>query len=133
VIGLSGLILWFPKFFTLFLPGVALNLATIIHSEEALLATGFIFAFHFFHNHLRPENFPMDISVFTGKVPLERFKEERPAEYQRLVDEDKLNDVLTDPPTRTTRLWSNIFGATAYIIGLFLVVAIFYTLLRYKL
>jgi len=129
VIGLSGLMLWFPRFFTMFLPGVAINLAMIIHSEEALLATGFIFAFHFFHNHLRPENFPMDISMFTGKLPLERFKEEREAEYLRLVDEGKLETIFTEPPTRTTRLWSNVFGAITYIIGLFLVFAIFYTLL----
>ncbi|MBV9242993.1 MAG: hypothetical protein JO314_13395 [Acidobacteria bacterium] len=132
VIGFSGLMLWFPTFFGWFLPGVVLNLAMIIHSEEALLATGFIFAFHFFHNHLRPENFPMDISVFTGKIPLARFKEEREAEYQRLVDEGKLETIFTDPPTRKTRLWSNIFGATAYIVGLLLVVAIFYSLIVYR-
>ena len=57
-----------------FLPGWALNAAYIIHSDEALLATGFIFLFHFFHTHLRPEAFPMDPVIFTGSMPLERFK-----------------------------------------------------------
>jgi len=66
VIGLSGLILWFPEFFTLFLPGWTINVATIIHSEEALLATGFIFTIHFFNTHMRPEKFPMDRVVFTA-------------------------------------------------------------------
>ena len=47
MIGVSGLMLWYPDFFTQFLPGWALNAAYIIHSDEALLATGFIFLFHF--------------------------------------------------------------------------------------
>ena len=41
VIGSTGLTLWFPVFFTRFLPGSFINVATIIHSDEALLATGF--------------------------------------------------------------------------------------------
>ena len=86
MIGVSGLMLWFPDFFTKFLPGWALNAAYIIHSDEALLATGFIFLFHFFHTHLRPESFPMDPVIFTGSMPLHRFKEERPLEYQRMVE-----------------------------------------------
>jgi cytochrome b subunit of formate dehydrogenase len=132
VIGLSGLMLWFPTFFTYLLPGVVLNLAMIIHGEEALLATAFIFAFHFFHNHLRPENFPMDTVIFTGKMTLARFKEERSVEYERLVAENKLDAVLTSPPTRRQWLVSRVFGFAAYISGLILVVAIFYTLLTYR-
>ena len=131
VIGLSGLMLWFPNFFTAFLPGVVLNLAMIIHSEEALLATAFIFAFHFFHNHLRPENFPMDISIFTGRIRLSRFKEERAAEYERLVNEGQLDTVLTDPPSPRARLISTIFGFTAYIAGLIMVVLLFITFIKY--
>ncbi|QQS39723.1 MAG: hypothetical protein IPM63_10070 [Acidobacteriota bacterium] len=128
VIGLSGLVLWFPTFFTLFLPGEALNVAMIIHSEEALLATAFIFAFHFFHNHLRPENFPMDIVMFTGKVRLSWFKEERRAEYDRLVEEGKLDSIIVPPPSLRFRVLARIFGFIAYFTGLFLVIAIFVTL-----
>ena len=54
IIGSTGLTLWFPVFFTRILPGQFLNVATIIHSDEALLATGFIFTVHFFNTHLRP-------------------------------------------------------------------------------
>ena len=61
VIGSTGLMLWFPELFTRFLPGWLINVATIIHTDEALLATGFIFTVHFFNTHLRPEKFPMDI------------------------------------------------------------------------
>src|SRR6185436_8446839 len=117
VIGLSGLMLWFPTVFTMLLPGVVLNLAMIIHGEEALLATAFIFAFHFFHNHLRPENFPMDTVIFTGKVTLTRFKDERAVEYERLVSEGKLDTILTGPPSASALIVSKIFGFAAYISG----------------
>ena len=99
MIGLTGLVLWFPGAFTKVLPGWALNAAYIAHSDEALLATGFIFLFHFFHTHLRPESFPMDPVVFTGRMPLERFKEERPLEYQRLVASGELDKLIVPAPT----------------------------------
>ena len=40
IIGSSGLVMWFPAFFTRFLPGWIINIALIIHSDEALLAAG---------------------------------------------------------------------------------------------
>ncbi len=132
VIGLSGLMLWFPNFFTLFLPGSVLNIAMIVHSEEALLATAFIFAFHFFHNHLRPENFPMDIVMFTGKMRMSWFKEERPVEYERMVADGTLDSIIVPPPSLKFRVFARIFGFIAYFIGLFLVIAIFITLFTVK-
>jgi cytochrome b subunit of formate dehydrogenase len=125
MIGVSGLILWFPGFFTQLLPGWALNAAYIIHSDEALLATGFIFLFHFFHTHLRPESFPMDPVIFTGSMPLHRFKEERPIEYQRLVDSGTLEQHFVAPPTKTHIQVVHVFGFAAVAIGIWLAVLIF--------
>ncbi len=132
VIGLSGLMLWFPGFFSSFLPGEVLNIAMIVHSEEALLATAFIFAFHFFHNHLRPENFPMDLVMFTGRVRLSWFKEERPLEYERHVADGTLDDIIVPPPSKSFRAVARVFGFAAYFLGLFLVIAIFVTLFTVK-
>ena len=128
IIGGSGLMLWFPEFFTLFLPGWTINAAHVIHSDEALLATGFIFVFHFFHTHLRPESFPMDPVVFTGRMPLEKFKEERPREYNRMVEKGTLEKALCDPPTREEMSWIVVFGFSALTIGLALAVGIFWAL-----
>ena len=36
IIGSTGLILWFPNLFCLFLPGVTLNIAKVIHSTQAV-------------------------------------------------------------------------------------------------
>jgi cytochrome b subunit of formate dehydrogenase len=127
MIGLSGLMLWFPRAVTSFLPGTALNVAYIIHSDEALLATGFIFFFHFFHTHLRPEAFPMDLVMFLGRMPLERFKEERPAEYQHLVESGELEKYFEDPPSERAIRRSRWVGFTTLtlgvILGIFLIIA----------
>ncbi|CZE47027.1 rhodanese-like domain-containing protein [Campylobacter geochelonis] len=90
IIGLSGLILWFPVFFTKLLPGWMLNLSTIVHSDEALLATGFIFAVHFFNTHFRADRFPMDMVIFSGTLSEEEIKQERKPWYDRLVASGKL-------------------------------------------
>jgi cytochrome b subunit of formate dehydrogenase len=82
-IGGSGLMLWFPEFFGLFLPGWAFNIATIVHSDEALLATGFIFSVHFFNTHGRPEKFPMDFVIFNGQIAKEEMIEERGDQWKR--------------------------------------------------
>jgi cytochrome b subunit of formate dehydrogenase len=84
IIGASGLMLWFPEFFTRWIPGSLINVATIVHSDEALLAVGFIFTIHFFNTHLRPEAFPMDPVIFTGTVPLDVYKKDRPQAYADL-------------------------------------------------
>ena len=126
IIGASGLMLAAPVFFTRFLPGIALNVALVVHSEEALLATGFIFIFHFFHNHLRPEKFPIDVSILTGRVPLDRFKEERPLQYQQLVDEGRLEQSIVPAPSPLMTAISVIFGFAVVITGITLILLVIF-------
>lgn len=90
IIGFSGLILWFPKFFTLFLPGWIINIAMVVHSDEALLAAGFIFSFHFFNTHFRIEKFPMDTVIFSGRISKTEMLHERKRWYDRLVAAGRL-------------------------------------------
>jgi cytochrome b subunit of formate dehydrogenase len=128
VIGLTGLMLWFSEFFTLFLPGWFLNVATIIHSDEALLAVGFIFTVHFYNTHLRPEKFPMDIVVFTGRMPLEEFKRDKPAEYAALVKAGTLDQYLVPPQPAIVVRAIRIFGWCALTVGFSIVVWIIYAM-----
>jgi cytochrome b subunit of formate dehydrogenase len=118
VIGASGLTLWFPTFFTQFLPGWVLNAAFIIHSEEALLATGFIFTIHFFNEHLRPENFPFDEVIFTGTMSEHYLKEERQVWYERIKAQGKLEEIRRKPMKTFPRTLLYIFGFLALLIGL---------------
>ena len=129
VIGSTGLTLWFPQFFTQFLPGWVINIATIIHSDEALLATGFIFTVHFFNTHLRPEKFPMDIVIFSGRVPLEEYKIDRPGDYKKLRDSDKLEEQLVEPYPDFVIRGIRIFGWIALSLGFSIVVWIIYAMI----
>jgi len=124
VIGTTGLMLWFPEFFTRFLPGWIINVATIIHSDEALLATGFIFTVHFFNTHFRPDKFPMDTVIFTGRVPLEELKEDRPEEYRKIVASRDIKKNLVQPLPPVVVRGMKIFGSIALFIGLALIVLI---------
>lgn len=129
VIGSTGLILWFPELFTRVLPGWAVNVATIVHSDEALLAVGFIFTVHFFNTHFRPDKFPMDPVIFTGRVPLEELKHDKPREYEALRDSGRLEKLLVDPVPKRTERAMKVFGFVALGIGLTLIALIVYTVL----
>jgi cytochrome b subunit of formate dehydrogenase len=129
VIGATGLTLWFPIFFTRFLPGSFLNVATIIHSDEALLATGFIFTVHFFNTHLRPEKFPMDTTVFTGHMPLAELKRDKPLEYEALVASGKLEAHLEEPQPEIVVRTIRAFAWIALSIGFSIIVWIIYAML----
>jgi cytochrome b subunit of formate dehydrogenase len=128
VIGSTGLMLWFPEFFTLLFPGWLINVATIIHSDEALLAAGFIFTVHFFNTHLRPEKFPMDIVIFTGRMPIEDLREDKPAEYDALFKKGALEDNLVDPYPAIVIHTIRVFGWIALTIGFSIVIWIIYAM-----
>jgi len=129
IIGGSGLMLWFPTFFSEFLPGWVFNVATIVHGEEALLAVGFIFTVHFFNGHLRPEKFPMDLVVFTGRLPEHELKDERPLEYERLVNAGQLQSIAAPAPTQQAVLFSRLLGTFGLTLGIITILAIIYSAL----
>jgi cytochrome b subunit of formate dehydrogenase len=117
-IGLSGLMLWLPEYFTIFLPGWILNIATIVHSDEALLASGFIFTVHFFNTHFRPSKFPIDTVIFTGKIPKYELVEERPEQYKRMVAKKTLETYRKKYPSVWADLFSTVMGFAMLAIGL---------------
>ncbi len=130
VIGSSGLLLWFSEFFTrIGFPGWFINVATIIHSDEALLATGFIFTIHFFNTHFRPEKFPMDPVIFTGKVPLEELKEDRPREYRRAIRTRSIRRKLVEPPPKWLRRGAKIFGLSCLSAGIIIILLTIYSMI----
>jgi predicted CXXCH cytochrome family protein len=130
IIGVSGLMLWFPEFFTKFIPGWMINVATIIHSDEALLAVGFIFTIHFFNTHLRPEAFPMDAVIFTGVTPLEEYKKDRPLDYEKLKTSRLFGRrVFKKAISKRRRLMIQIFGFTFLVLGVMLIGLIVYSML----
>ncbi len=81
--GITGLVLWFPEWFSQWLPGYFINVALLLHLFEAVIAVAIKFVMHPIIAHLRPEVWPADTSIFTGRISLERMQRERPAQWER--------------------------------------------------
>ena len=128
-IGGSGILLWKPEWSSYIVPGWVLNIATVVHSEEALLAALFIFTVHFFNTHFVPEKFPMDRLIFTGTFSIDEMQREKPMQYDRLVDEKKLDDLKRRHPGIPLKLVSAIIGLGSLLLGLTLTVLFIYVLL----
>ncbi len=93
VVAATGLLLWFPEFFGRWLPGIAFNVATVIHSYNVMLLAALIVAYHFFDVHLRPGKFPLDGVMFTGRATYGYMKEEHP------LVADAMGDPATQAPS----------------------------------
>jgi cytochrome b subunit of formate dehydrogenase len=117
VIGLSGYAMWFAPFVARHIPGHLLNVALLIHGEEALLAVWFIFAIHFFNTHLRPGSFPMDMVIFTGKQTQVELEGKHADEYARLHAQGQLEAAQTGPPDASLIKLGRIAGAVAIATG----------------
>jgi hypothetical protein len=126
-IGGSGLLLWAPEWSSYLFPGWVLNVAALIHSEEALLAALFIFTVHFFNTHFIPDKFPMDRIIFTGTYTLEDLKEQRPLQYDRLLAAGGLEQMKRPYPGIFLKLVGAAFGLASLLLGLFLLGHIFWS------
>jgi cytochrome b subunit of formate dehydrogenase len=129
IIGSSGLVLWFPELFTRVLPGWSVNVVTIVHSDEALLATAFIFTVHFFNTNFRPDKFPIDTVMFTGRVSVDELRHDKPREYEALVADGGIERHHVDPLPAPAERVARAFGFTFLAIGLLLIAFILYSML----
>ncbi len=120
IIGFSGLVLWFPQLFSRLLPGWFINIAQVVHSDEALLAAGFIFTVHFFNTHFRFERFPMDTAIFSGRISKSEMLHERKRWYDRLATEGRLEQTAARDEWPRWRALARTFGFSAVGIGLVL-------------
>jgi len=85
IMGGSGLVLWFPEFWTQFIELDIVRIAYIAHSDEALLAFLAITCWHLYNVHLNPRHFPMNKVWYRGWLTREEMIEEHPLEYERIV------------------------------------------------
>ncbi len=81
--GITGLMKWFPEFFTGIFPGYFINIAAHFHFHEAVLAVMYIAVVHMSDTHLVPDIFPMEKTIFTGEIEKTRFMEDHPEEWKR--------------------------------------------------
>lgn len=133
LMGVAGLILWFPVAASRVLPGWSFNLALFVHGAEATLAIGFIFVVHFFNGHLRPGKFPMDLVIFTGTVSEAELRHERRGEFDRLMAAGGVEPLMVAPPASDTIRRGRLIGTAGLSIGIALIVLIIYAVLRQSL
>jgi thiosulfate reductase cytochrome b subunit len=125
MIGVSGLIMWYPETFTRVLPGWSINVALIIHSDEALLAAGCIFTFHFFNVHFRPDKFPMDRVMFSGRISKSELLNERRRLYDRWVADGELEEHRAGHEWDAWKKIALPAGFIAFLFGVALMVLIY--------
>lgn len=81
IMGISGLVIWFPIQFTRFLPGGVVPAAKLAHSTEAVVIAIFIIVWHVYHVHVER----MNLSMFTGRLSEEEMRTFHEKEYERLT------------------------------------------------
>jgi formate dehydrogenase gamma subunit len=81
LMGITGVIIWFPEQLTQFLPGEMVPAAKLAHSTEAVVAAIFIIIWHIYHVHLERLN----LSIFTGHLSEPEMREFHTKEYEKLT------------------------------------------------
>lgn len=98
VLGFTGLITWLPVWATSFMPGWAVNISYIVHSDEAMLAVSVIFIWHMYNAHVNYDKFPMSPLFTTGYLPEHLMKHEYYIEWARInkivaMDSSRIDDM----------------------------------------
>lgn len=70
----------------------------------------------------------MDTVIFTGRMPLDELKHDKPRLYNQLVEAGTLEQHLDDPPTLLFTQVAKVFGSVALAVGFTLVVLIIYAM-----
>ena len=81
----TGLINWFPVTAASFLPGFLIPMAKSIHGWEAVLAVFWVLSAHLYSVVWSRSVFPLDRSIWTGKISRERLRDEHALEHEKLA------------------------------------------------
>ena len=108
VMVVTGLVLWYPTFYTSFLPAWVVTISETIHFYEAWLATLAIAVFHFFFVMFHPEQYPMSFTWINGKMTVNEIEHHHPGWYEELKKEG-LKEVVSeegskDQPSSTPKI-----------------------------
>jgi cytochrome b subunit of formate dehydrogenase len=90
IMSVTGVILVWPVIVTHLLPGQIVAASRTMHGLEATFAVLVVTLWHSYGVILRPDIFPLDTSIFTGQMSVERLREEHPLEYKRLFPDRPL-------------------------------------------
>lgn len=94
ILGPAGVALWWRDELSHVVPGIVLNAAYIMHTDEALLAVLFLFFVHWYNVHYAPEKFPAARVWLTGYLSEHEMIQEHYAQYVRVMIEQGLEDEI---------------------------------------
>ena len=104
IVSVTGLLLWTEHRWDKFI----LDIATLVHSMEAVLASLAIMIWHLYEVHLRPHKFPIDNMWITGVIDEEEMKEEYALHYKKIMNDPGLRKIYMrggdQEPTATRRV-----------------------------
>ena len=63
---------------------MGIQLATVVHWFEAVLASLFILVWHFYWTMFNPDVFPMSHAMTSGRLTREEMEREHPLELERI-------------------------------------------------
>ncbi len=79
IMAVTGFLLWFEEWTLRWLPSWVVDLSTVVHFYEAVLATLAIVVWHFYSVIFDPEIYPMDAAWLTGRSTRHRMPAKAPA------------------------------------------------------
>ena len=85
VMGITGLILWFPTYLGDNAPVWVIKVSEIVHYYEAILASLAILVWHWFFVIFRPSEYPMNYTWLDGDTSLEHFKHHHYYEFKHSI------------------------------------------------
>lgn len=85
VMALTGIILWFPEDVSRFAPAWIIELSTVVHFYEAVLASLAILVWHGFFVMLHPREYPLSFTMVNGRMSLEHYAHHHRLPFKRLL------------------------------------------------
>jgi len=89
IVSATGLILWTEYKWSKFI----IDIATLVHGMEAILACLAIMIWHLYEIHFRPHKSPLDNTWLTGVVDEEHMKEEYALHYKKIMNDPELQKI----------------------------------------
>ncbi len=84
VMVLTGLLLWFNTFTVGHFTLLGIDVATLVHYYEAILATLAILVWHTYFVIFNPDVYPMNLAWITGTITEEEMEDEHPLELEKM-------------------------------------------------
>lgn len=89
IVSVTGLILWSQSEWSKFV----VDIATLVHGMEAILACLAIMIWHFYEVHFKPHKSPLDDTWLTGVIDEEEMKEEYALHYKKIMSDPELQKI----------------------------------------